>query len=125
MGFFSRWGESGQKKTINSPKVWIFVSPKPAALAIELLVIATALGALAAVVLRRQHYKKLHAEATTYTAQKNQSLQDIAKKHEASWKTIAKLNKLEAPYHIEVGQVLKIPTKATSGTKHDTKAKSD
>lgn len=102
-------GESGESATITSPQKWVFVSPEPLALLVELLLLVAVLSAVAVWVLRRRRHQKLHARSVSYVVKKGDSLQSVAKKHGVSWKVVAKLNKLQAPYHIEPGQKLKIP----------------
>jgi LysM repeat protein len=111
-------GENGNKKTIKSLNKTIFIAPEPIALAIEILVLATLITTGALLVSRKKRYKKLLSQATNYKVKHSESLQIIAKKHGVSWRTIAKINKLKAPYHIEPGQELKIPNKNTRGSGH-------
>jgi LysM repeat protein len=65
----------------------------------------------------------MYAESMVVVVEKGDTLQGVAKDFDASWKTIAKLNKLKAPYHIEVGQKLKIPATETTNNKDDKKFK--
>jgi LysM repeat protein len=111
-------GETGETKTIKSPGVWVFVGPEPLALGIELLVLA----AIAGIVARELLHRKLRAKAKVYKVSKGESLHAIAKKHGVSWRLIAKINGLRAPYHIEPGQELKVPGHKT-GSSRDKKTK--
>lgn len=117
-------GESGEKSTITSPIKWVFVPPTAIALAIELVVLAALLLLASFLITRRRKYQKLHSSAIYHVVKKNQSLQSIATKYDVSWKVIAKLNKLKAPYHIEPGQELKIPKPQDSGSKDEKKVAS-
>jgi LysM repeat protein len=47
--------------------------------------------------------------STTYTVQSGDTLSGIAADHGTTWQAIAKLNKLEDPRKLRVGQVLEIP----------------
>lgn len=118
-------GEVGQTQAIASPDKWIFVTPEPLALAVELAGAAVIAGGALAIILYKRRYKKLHTKAALYKVKDNESLQSIAKKYDVSWKVIARLNKLRAPYHIEPGQVLKIPARTSRDTQNDKHAKSD
>jgi len=55
-------------------------------------------------------------ETNTYTVQKGDTLSKIGNKTGISWKTIAELNGIKFPYIVRVGQVLKLPTTATTPT---------
>ncbi len=45
----------------------------------------------------------------TYKVVKGDSLWKIAQKFKTTWQTIADINKLKAPYSLQVGQVIKLP----------------
>jgi len=51
------------------------------------------------------------ASANTYTVKAGDTLAQIGIALGVDYKTIAALNNMQAPYDLEVGQVLKIPTK--------------
>lgn len=102
-------GQNGDKSTIYSQKLWVFVQPQPVALLIEIVVLLSLIIVVSYGVWRRMHHKKVRATATSYTASQGDTLQTIAKDHGVSWKSIARVNRLKAPYHIESGQKLKIP----------------
>ena len=102
-------GDVEFNETVSSPTSWQFIAPQTKALVIEIAAAVVIIGGVTAFLLRRRKYQQLHANATTYKAKKGQSLQDIAKKHDVSWKTLAKINNIKPPYHIEPGQELAIP----------------
>jgi hypothetical protein len=104
-------GEAGQKETISSPAKRIFIAPQPLALAVELGGFIAVVAVAGWLVLRYYYHRKLSANARTYIAKDGESLHAIANKQGVSWKLIAKLNHLKAPYHVEAGQKLKIPNK--------------
>jgi nucleoid-associated protein YgaU len=102
-------GQAGEKKTITSTGHRIFVAPEPQALLIELLALALLISALLFATMRKRFHAKALASSKTYKVKAGDTLQTIAKKHNVSWKRIARLNRLRAPYHVEANQELKIP----------------
>ncbi len=102
-------GQDGARSTIYSQKLWVYVQPQPVALVIELLGLLGLISAIGYGIWRHRHHKKVRATATSYTATSGDTLQSIAKDHSVTWKSIARINRLRAPYHIESGQKLKIP----------------
>jgi hypothetical protein len=46
-----------------------------------------------------------------YKTQDGENIIDIAKKHKADWKRIAKINKIKPPYNLKKGQTLLVPKK--------------
>lgn len=102
-------GQSGTTQTITSSQATIFVAPHPAAALVMLGVVVAIISTTTAIVLRKRHYTQLHRKATTYTVNHGDTLQTIAQKRNLSWQSIAAINKLKAPYHLEAGQQLKIP----------------
>lgn len=95
--------------TLNGDTQWFFVAPHPLAALIEL-------GALVALVFAgwqyygariRKNTVKSHWKA--YTVASGEQIVDIAKRRKTSWKLLAKVNKLQAPYTLTEGQSLLVP----------------
>lgn len=103
--------DSSAPKVISSQTGWIFVMPKPVALAIELAVLAV-MG-LAVWWLLRHHRQRRTVKRhwSTYRVRSGDTVVSIAKAHGISWKYLARANKLRAPYHLEAEQQLKVPAK--------------
>lgn len=103
-------GESGgHTSTITSPKKWVYVSPQPLAMIIEIIVLALIVIIIFALIVKYIHRKKVYKRAHSYTVQPGDTLQRIAKSHDVSWKKIASYNKIKPPYHLEEGHHIKIP----------------
>ncbi len=103
-------GESnGDKKTVKLSSAVVYMAPTGLALLVELLGLLLIIGAVVWVV--RRYRQKLHVAHfwQEYTVKNHETIQNIAEKHAVSWKTIAKANKLKAPYHLEKGQTLRLP----------------
>jgi nucleoid-associated protein YgaU len=104
-------GEGSSDTTIYSEEKIIFIAPKPQALLIETAAFLIIVGGAAYYIYRQRQYKNLRAKSKNYTVKKSDSLNAVAKHHDVSWKLIAKINGLKAPYHIKPGDKLKIPPK--------------
>ena len=99
---------SGQK-IMSRNSAWVYSTPTGAAVVIELLVLALVLAG--AVWLFRSYRQKRHVAHNwqEYEVKNHETIQKLADKHSISWKSIAKANKLKAPYHLEKGQRLRLP----------------
>ena len=98
-------------RVISHPSIWIFVMPSIGALLIELLATGLGFGSIILLLLARRRRKQAAKDWIDHTLKKSTSLQAIAKSRDVHWKTIAKVNKLKPPYHLEAGQTVRIPPK--------------
>lgn len=96
-----------QTKATNGPTQWVWVSPAPTALLIELFIVLALAAVVALLFLRR----KLSASWEKYEVQERDTLQSLAKSHKVNWRLIARVNKLRAPYHLETGTWIRVPKK--------------
>lgn len=103
-------GEGQNNQKIDSKEVIIFVPPQPAALAIEVAVLVVAMSAVAYFLLRRRYYQQLSARSKNYTVKKGDTINSVAKSSGISWKRLAKLNGLKAPYTLKQGDKIKVPS---------------
>lgn len=88
-----------------------FVPPSPLAAVIEVLfclVIVTVAVILARKLARAKHVQDHWKEVEV---SEDDTVEKLADKHHTTWKQIAKVNKLRAPYILRKGQKLKLPTK--------------
>lgn len=104
-------GESGSVKTITGPEIVIFTPPKPAAMLIEITVALVALALGGWLIWRNVHLNRLRNNAHRYTVKHGDTLHKVASNHNVKWQTIARVNKIKPPYHLEPGQHLDIPKK--------------
>lgn len=102
-------GEGGATKTIAGHTLTVFIAPKPQALLIELAVTAVVAGGAAWIIRSRLRIKKLRAKSKSYIVKEGVTLHKIANTYGVPWKTIAKINGLKPPYHLEPGSRIKIP----------------
>lgn len=93
----------------------MFVAPAPSALLIEILLLGIIIGIGYFVTRRRNEAKIANLHWVEYRTKSNDTLNSIAKKHNVSWKLLARVNKLRAPYEIEPGMPLKIPPSSKRG----------
>jgi hypothetical protein len=85
------------------------VAPAPLAGLIEGAILAVVIGA--AVIFTRKHLHRKHVKRhwVVRTVEEGETLEKFAEAHHVSWKKIAKVNKLKAPYVLRKGQKLKLP----------------
>jgi hypothetical protein len=104
-------GESNNadQATKEKDSALFFVVPSPAAALVELGVVAIIAGAVVLFVKKRLHAKHVKHHWKEYAVEEGDTLEEFAKKHHVSWKKIAKVNKLKAPYVLRKGQKLKLP----------------
>ena len=102
-------GEDGVTSTVSAPEQWIYVTPQPVALVVEVIAGVAILLAIILTIFKKMHFSRTYRKAGTYKVREGDTLQKIAKTFDVNWKTIAKYNKLKAPYHLEAGDRLKIP----------------
>lgn len=104
-------GQKAQPKDIEhiaGQTAYFFAFPSMAGLFIELVVLAGVIvgGFFLVRALGRRRHVRLHW--TTHTVEAEQ-LSDIAARHNVSWKQLAKVNRIKAPYQLKAGQVIKVP----------------
>ncbi len=106
-------GEDDNQNTITSSGTsgYVFITPAPIALLIEVLVLLGFLTALFLVIRRLRHRSTVKKRWSHHTVAEGESLQKIAKHYHVSWKRLASANRIRAPYHIEPGHKLKVPPK--------------
>ncbi len=86
-----------------------FVAPSPLASLIELLGLALVIAAVYWFVRGRKHASHVKKTWKSYTVKDGDTLHKLATARGTSWKRIAKVNKIKAPYHLEAGQKIKLP----------------
>jgi hypothetical protein len=89
----------------------IFVAPKPLALLAELAILAIIAGAIFWLVRQSRGRHHVRHYWRIYEVKDGDTLSHIASRVGVSWKSIARANKLKAPYNLHAGQRLKVPPK--------------
>lgn len=98
-----------KKKELSS--AIFFAPPTLAAALIELMIVAAIAAIITAYIRQQQDIKHIRAHWEDYTAKKEDTLVSIAKDRHVSWRKLARVNKVKAPYTIEKGKKLKVPPK--------------
>jgi hypothetical protein len=98
---------------ISSKKLTINLTPLYITVIILILIIALATYIITMYILR----KKLVACCIEHKVEQEETLIEIAKKHDVSWKKLAKINKLKKPYTLKHNQTLIVPQKNNSTKK--------
>ena len=105
-GSFADEGETGQTETLSE---YVWVTPNTTALIIELAVLTLLVGLFVWWLLRRHSHKKRKKSWQKYEVKNGDTLPAVAEKHQVSWKKLAKVNDLDAPYTLESKQSLLVP----------------
>ncbi len=94
---------------------WVFLTPKPLAVVIELGVLLTLITAVSTYFVRRGHHKRAMRHATTHTVKSHENLHIIADHYHMSWKRLARINKLKPPFQLHAGQILTVMPPPSAG----------
>lgn len=86
-----------------------FSAPKPAALAVEIIILLIIVLLIAWVVWRQRHRHHIRHHWKEYKVKKNDTITSIGNKLGVPWKQLAKANHLKPPYNLESGQELRVP----------------
>lgn len=116
----------GEKSAHVSKNGMLLVAPKPVAAVIEIVAVALLVIAATTWIRRKKTHKHWHTNGDTYKVKKSENIQKIAEDHGVSWKTLARVNGLRAPYQVETGQELKLASnKKASNKKTEEKPKTE
>lgn len=94
-----------------APSQWLFVVPQPKALVVELLVLLLLIVSIWIMLKRVRGRRKTARTWKTFTVEEGDTLVGLARSWHTNWKTIAKINKLRAPYELKPGSKIKLPAK--------------
>jgi hypothetical protein len=104
-------GDQSNKITTSlvSKKIRFISWPTPMALTIYVLALCAALGLLWSV--KRKQKRRRHGARSwiEYRVGGQDDINSIARRYGVSWKTLAKTNKLKAPYTLRAGDKIKVP----------------
>lgn len=89
----------------------LFVAPTVAGILVMLLIVGLAGGAIAWLLLRRHHRLEVLKTWHTHTVKQGQSIQSLATRYDVSWKKLASVNGIAAPYVLKKGDILRVPIK--------------
>lgn len=95
---------------LESASVWNFVIPSVGAVAIELAMLLLVVAVFVALLITIRHKRYIDKNWVEYKVDKEESVQKLADRFGASWKELSKANKIKAPYMLEKGQLIKVPS---------------
>ena len=102
--------EGGDMITKSGEQKLVFIPPTLLGGTI-LFVLTLAIAFVATKYVRKQlHHKRVTSKGDTHIVKKGDTIQSIAEQHSMSWKHVATVNKIKAPYVLEEGQVLHVST---------------
>lgn len=102
--------ESGQEKRVLRAERKIFFSPPmPLALAIEVGLILLIVFLLTNSIRRKRYAAWIENQWGRYVVQDTDTIYSLSKKYSVSWKTLARVNHLSAPYLLRPGMILRTP----------------
>lgn len=101
----------------------VFVVPTIAGALTMVVLLGLIGGVISWLVLRR--YRRLDAlkHWDSYTVKQSDSIQSIANKYDVSWKKLAAINSITAPYVLQDGNRLRVPAKSNKVLKSNKKTK--
>lgn len=103
-------GEVGEKNVVKqAPGKLLFIAPQPAAAAIELAGLLLLMLLLWLALRQVRHKKAISRHWEAFVVDKGDTLNSLAREHRIDWKTIARANKLKAPYELKPGNKIKLP----------------
>ena len=100
---------SENSRTTNQLSQTIFIPPQPLAMLIETVAILGIAGAAVFFILRRKHHNERVKFSKHHTIKQGEDVQSIGNNYDVSWKLVARVNKLKAPYTLKPGEKLLIP----------------
>ncbi len=98
-------GEGTSNTSIGRTK-WVFISPQPAAAALEGAAAVVLVGSAVYYLRRRMDHAKAMSSSARHTVEPHENLHTIAEKYKVSWKLLARINKLKPPYQLRPGQTI-------------------
>lgn len=100
-------------KSLAASESLVLLSPQPGGLLVELATLAVIAGAVGFWLNRRYTHQMMLRNSSTYTVKKGDNIQELAGRHNINWKQLARVNGLRAPYALQAGQKLHVPTKSS------------
>lgn len=98
-------------RKIEGQTIWFFSYPEPLAMGIELGILFLLIFVIYLFVLSKKRKNWIKKEWEIYSVLNDENINAVAKKFNVSWRLLAKVNKIKAPYIIKAGDRLKVPPK--------------
>jgi len=81
------------------------------------ILILVIIGIAVLLLTKKKHKKVLVKSSVEHKVKAGETINDLAEKYDVPWKTLAKLNKLKAPYYLKPGAIILIPKAVKSKKK--------
>lgn len=98
------------KTLIKSNVIWFFSTPETKALIVEIVVLLLIITLVVLIIIRIMQRKWIKKSWIFYEVKSSQNIKSIADIHKVSWKLLVKVNKLKAPYYVQKGEKLRVPS---------------
>lgn len=103
-GVFGTTGAGGTIKKFADNNL-IFISPHPIATIIYTCIVAAIIAAITILVRRQLRIRKWKV----YTVKPKDTIESIAKSRNVTWRSIARINSIKAPYGLKTGETINVP----------------
>ena len=102
--------QSGQELTVlDGPAIWFFSFPTLLALFIEIVIVIMLGIGIFFYNLSRKRKEWIRTSWVIYTIKAGDDLKSLAEDFDVSWKLLAQVNKIEAPFILSKGQKIQVP----------------
>ncbi len=112
------WATSNpaQLATVNADPVVVFIMPQPIALIMMIAILVIVVWLVWYFATRGRRRQKIIDSWSAHKVQEGETIQSLAERTHGSWKRIAKVNNLKAPYILHSGQMVYIPKSRSTNT---------
>lgn len=110
----------GRATTAISESRWLYLTPHPAAIIIELSLLLFGATAVTLFARRKLFVRRITKTGQTHTVSSGEDLHTVANIYHMSWKQLVRLNKLKPPYQLKSGQKIKVISRSQA-QKHPAK----
>lgn len=117
LGIFGTQDQSAEFETKQGDSVRFFLWPTMTGWVVIISSLVAIVLLVSWIVVSRKRSVELHKSLSRYTVKSGNTLESLAKASNRSWRDIAKVNKLKAPYALKEGQELLIPKSEKSKQK--------
>ncbi len=119
----STWGtqHTSDLTTLYAKDQLIFIWPQPLGLIIIFIILLAVIGLIMYPLMRKRQRKVVRRSGHAYHVKHGDTIQSLAKHSGVSWKRLATMNRLKAPYALEEGKIIYLPKVKTARKKNNTK----
>lgn len=103
----------------DADKQLLFLTPTVEGVLVLVLIFGLVGGAIAWWLMKRRNRMDALKTWDSYTVQQGDSIQSIANAHSISWKKLASINSVRAPYTLTENSTLRVPTEKAASSKTD------